>query len=180
MLVLCEVDSTAFELHVCDSSACHYYQQMDAAGATLLAAAISALVAAGTFATAEIIKLRAAARDRRFAAFDDLFEALERVPATEMKSRWYRRASVPDLDIASRTMRLISVLPHRDRFLVYWLAERAIDLSTASGDDRVRISADMYSTILVWGSKPKPLMAKLEREVRLMPRWSENLGDSGV
>lgn len=143
---------------------------MDASTATLLAAALSALVAAGTFAAAEVIKIRTARSDRMASALGAVLDELSRVPQMATRPRIFERRN--DLEIGTAVMHLFAAVPFRDRWLVYWLAQRLFESTAAPLMDRVRISAEMTGKILAWKVKPREVRRSLEREVRRSSHWS--------
>lgn len=144
---------------------------MDASTATFLAAGLSALVAAGTFTTAEVIKIRAARGEREAAALGAVLDELARVPQMARRPRLFERRN--DLELGTAVMHLFAALPFRDRWLTYWLAQRVFESSSAPLMDRMRISAEMTGKILAWKVKPRQMRRTLEREVRGSTHWPE-------
>jgi hypothetical protein len=135
---------------------------MDSNAVALLAAGIPAAVAAVTFAITQWVTFRTASRNRVNESLATVMSSLEKVPLHLAKPRLLRLWSEPDLEIAFSVTRLMVVIPHRDRVLWQRLSVQAVELAHAKGDDRVRISGQMTSNIVLYLSKRKIAMKMLK------------------
>lgn len=142
---------------------------MDAASATLLAAALSAVVAAGTFVAAEVLKLRAAREDRVARALSEVLAAIADAS---------RRPWIPDIFQEGRIirfqasiMRLGSALPARDLLLHKWLTIQMLKAHDLNPAERYLLFGKMYGTTAAWPSRRKELSPELHRDVHESGLW---------
>jgi hypothetical protein len=123
---------------------------MDPATVALLAAGIPAAVAAGTFAATHIIAAVSARRRRQVDAIALVMDALEAIPNEARLPRIIRFWRSPELPVAYAGMRLVSVLPKRDRILWEWLAVQTQELSEASRIAQVTKAAEMTGMLVAY------------------------------
>jgi len=123
---------------------------MDDGAIALLAAGIPAAVAAITFAATQVIAVIGAARERKMAALSRLLESLESIPRFLMRPWIGRLWRSPIIDVASSGLRLITVLPRRDRILLDYVTAQIMQMVNSSDPaQQTRLSGEMTAVILL-------------------------------
>jgi hypothetical protein len=151
---------------------------MDESFALIITAAISAVVAVGTFAAAEVVKVRRSARVDRASAVLRLLRELERVPR-EVKRRdpWWipnaaaRRFDDLDLDLGSTGLYLYAYLPRRDWLIVKWLGWRLDAMTDSDRLGRVVIAADLHAVFVAYLSQPRRARRYVRRFKTEIDQW---------
>lgn len=149
---------------------------MDAPTATLLAAVVSAVVVALTFAVTEVLKYLQSRRVAKADAFGALLAALEDYPLAPEDTIEFTRGA---RRLTAVTARLMPTIPARHRHVIVWFLECCSELVPNDPDDEVPMSGHVIGqmTAVAIGYLTTPrAAARTVEEMRRAPT-SGSLGD---
>jgi hypothetical protein len=148
---------------------------------TVLAALITGAVVAITFLAAEITRSKREANIARASAIADLLRKLDDVPlSAAMKRRYLKKyyPMPPDFELMSSAMRLLPLLPKKDRNLVLWLTGKLDGMLELSALERTRRGAQMTSMLVLYLTDRRLARRKLASDGEAVSQWLEALSSS--
>lgn len=139
----------------------------DGSAATLLAAVVTAAVAAGVFLATEVIRFVGGVRGRRDAAIEAVLASLDRILRDATKPRitmiWTYSPSV----YLTATMRLFPILSKRDMIVIDWLMDHGKRLAERQNGEAIgEFVSEAQTQLMLWMRYPKIGRASMAKDLK--------------